>query len=321
MTFVDMPDDVRAFLGGLGAVLSDLPASPSVAERRLALERLASQFGPASPRAQIEDRVIEHRKGRTPVRIYRPAIETKSPGILVNIHGGGWALGGFEAYERVCHAYCQASGAIVVDVAYRLAPEHKFPAAFDDCVAAIEWAHKHASELGADPSRLVVTGDSAGGNLAACATRAVRVPVALQILVYPVVHVGRGLRLQSREEFGAGDRFLTLQDILRAEQEYLSSPHVAKDPRVNPLRGDLRRAPPTLLIAAQFDPLRDEALLLHRKLVDAGVKSRYWEAPGMIHGFVLFAGAIAAGADMIRLIGDQVRGAGAADHLGRSGPL
>ena len=312
MAFIDMPDDVRAFLGGLGAFLSDLPASPSVPERRLALVRLASQFGPVSPRAQVEERVIEHRKGRTPIRIYRPATSTPSSSVLVNIHGGGWALGGFEAYERVCHAYCEASGAVVIDVAYRLAPEHKFPAAFDDCVAAIEWAYRHAPELGADPNRLVVTGDSAGGNLAACATRAARVPIALQILAYPVIHVGRGLRLPSREEFGDGDRFLTLQDILRAEQEYLLSPRLAKDPRVNPLRGDLRRAPPTLVIAAQFDPLRDEALLLHRNLRDAGVRSTYWEAPGMIHGLILFAGAIAAGADLIRLIGEQVRNSGPA---------
>lgn len=307
MTFVDMPDDVRAFLGGLGAALSGLPASPTVTDRRVALERLASQFGPAAPRAQVEERIVEHGKAQTPIRIYRPTDGASSSSILVNIHGGGWALGGRQAYEKVCHAYCQASGAVVIDVAYRLAPEHKFPAAFDDCVAVIEWAHRHAPELGADQGRLVVTGDSAGGNLAACATRAARVPVALQILAYPVVQVGRGLRLPSREAFGAGDRFLTLQDILRAEQEYLPSSWLAKDPRVNPLRGDLRRAPPTLVIAAQFDPLRDEALMLHRSLQLAGVRSTYWEAPGMIHGFILFGGAIAAGGDMIRLIGEQVR--------------
>lgn len=311
MAFVDMPADVNAFLAALPAALSDLSADPSLAERRMALKRLALEFGPhARGGAPAEARTIAHKRGAVPIRLYRPAAAEAGAPIVVHIHGGGWALGDFETYEGVCRAYCDASGAIVADVGYRLAPEHKFPAAFEDCVAAIEWAYANAAALGADPNRLIVTGDSAGGSLAACACLAANAPIALQVLLYPVIQVGEGLTLLSRAVFGGGERFLTNADIKRAEAEYLPSPRWAKDARVNALKArSYKHAPPALVVTAQFDPLRDEGLLFHTRLREAGVASRYWEAPGMIHGFVLFAGAIACGRDTIAAIGEEIRAA------------
>lgn len=189
-----------------------------------------------------------------------------------------------------------------------LAPEHKFPAAFDDCVSVVKWVSRHGAEWGADTTRLVVTGDSAGGNLAACACAAAEVAIALQILVYPVLHIGPDDDLPSRSHFGDGSRFLTRNDILRAETEYLPNARQSTDPRVNPfLIKQLEGLPPTLIVAAQFDPLRDESLRFHRHLLAAGAHSQYWEAPGMIHGFVLFGGALAMGRRVTDALGDVVR--------------
>jgi acetyl esterase len=284
---------------------------PTVEERRAALRWMAAAYGPEpAPVAAVEDRTIAGPAGPIPVRIYRPEAAEGRPPLLVHFHGGGWVLGDFEAYERVCRAYAVAGGCVVVDVGYRRAPEHKHPAAIRDCEAALAWADAQARALGCDPGRIVVAGDSAGGNLAAAACLRTRVRPALQILVYPVLSASRRADFASRRELGDGRYFLREFDIRRAEQEYLPNAGAGEKPSASPLlarRPDLARAAPALIVTAGLDPLRDEAVAYAARLEAAGVPVEHRCFEGTIHGFVLFAGAVGLGREAIRLIGERVR--------------
>jgi acetyl esterase len=260
---------------------------------------------------EIRETRIPGPGGPIPLRIYRPEGTADGPRPLVlHLHGGGWALGGPAAYERVCRAYCAQSGCIVVDVDYRRAPEHKFPAALKDCEAALDWMAANAEALGGDASRLVVTGDSAGGALAASVCLRTHHRLALQVLVYPVMTAEPRADLASRRELGDGRFFLREFDIRRAEREYLADPAQGDDPAVSPLAaGDaaLRGQPPTLFVVAGLDPLRDEAELYARRLRAQGVAVEFVQVEGVIHAFVLFAGAFQKGRDAIALIASRIR--------------
>lgn len=287
------------------------PGEPSIGERRAALEGMAMAYGPP-PAAVGEMRELEipGPRGPVPLRVYRPEGAIEGAAVVVHLHGGGWALGGPAAYERVCRAYCAEGRAVVVDVDYRRAPEHRFPAALEDGEAAIDWAVANAAGLGADPRRLVIAGDSAGGALAASACLRTRHPVALQVLVYPVMTAQAQADFPSRRALGDGRFFLREFDIRRAEREYLSDPAEGEDPAVSPLAaGDaaLKGQPPTLIVAAGLDPLKDEAALYARRLEAQGVAVEYVEVEGVIHAFVLFAGAFARGREALSLIGKRIR--------------
>jgi acetyl esterase len=211
----------------------------------------------------------------------------------VFFHGGGFVFGDLDTHDGVCRLLCRHAGAHILAVDYRLAPENPFPAAVEDARAALDWAFANAGRLGADPCRIGVSGDSAGGNLAAVVSQlAARdggpAPV-LQLLIYPAMDsTGRH---RSRELFADGF-FLTKAHIEWFETHYLGADRArGLDPRVSPLLAeDLSGLPPTLVVTAAFDPLRDEGEAYAEALRAAGTPARVRRFPGLIHGFAAAAG-------------------------------
>jgi acetyl esterase len=225
-----------------------------------------------------------------PLRVYRPAgvaDSTRLPA-YVYFHGGGWVIGDLETHDVLCRQLTAASGASVISVDYRLAPEHKFPAAADDAWAATRWVVAHAGELGLDAGRLAVGGDSAGGNLAAVVALLARdaggPAVRLQVLIYPVTDVMR----ETRSYADFADGYMLTRDSMRwFIAHYLRSKDDARDWRASPLRAPaLAGLAPALIITAGFDPLRDEGESYAGRLRDAGVMVDYACYGGMVHGFL-----------------------------------
>ena len=233
-----------------------------------------------------------------PARLYRPrSVEAgETSPLLVFFHGGGFMHGGVATYDPACRHLAERSGVRVLSVEYRLAPEHVFPAAHDDALAAYAWALEHAAELGADPARIGVAGDSAGGTLAAAtALEAARRgwTCALQLLVYPAVDsVGRGSR-RSSALFGEGF-FLTRDYIDLADRSYLADPAQRADPRLSPVLLEADDLPdglaPALVVTAGFDPLRDEGEAWARLVAEAGVEVQMVRYPEQVHGFFNLVG-------------------------------
>lgn len=302
--------DTAALLARMAEDFAGAPAEPSVEERRQGLAAAALLYGPAPAMvARVETAAARGPNGPVPLRIYRPlGARRRGPGVI-HIHGGGWVLGDPDSYERVVRAYCAASGCVVVDVDYRRAPEHRYPAALQDCLAALDWVGRNAQRLGVDRKRLVVTGDSAGGHLAAAVCQQTRVPVALQILVYPVTSASARADFASRRELGDGRYFLREFDILRAEREFFTVDADRERAPASPLLAPpsrLRRQPPTVVITAGLDPLADEGAAYAAAIRDAGGQGEEIRVEGVIHGFVLFAGRIGRGRETITEIGRRI---------------
>ncbi|MCB9442423.1 MAG: alpha/beta hydrolase [Mycolicibacterium sp.] len=247
--------------------------------------------------------------GAVPARHYRPAVGAEPAPLLVFFHGGGWVLGDLDSYDSACRLISRDAGVHVLAVDYRLAPEHPAPAAADDAYAAYRWARAHAAELGADPRRVAVGGDSAGGNLAALVTRLARdagdpMP-SLQWLIYPATDLRGGTR--SRSLFGEGF-LLTRHDMDWFQNRYVEDSGLDfSDAMVSPLlAADLSGLSPALVVTAGFDPLRDEGEQYATALRQAGVTVDYRLMPSMIHGFLnlnILGGAVArANAEMISAV-------------------
>lgn len=307
-----VPDAETAdLLQSMAVDLANYPPAPTLEDRRAVLRQMASAYGPAAARVErLEDRLIDGPRGPIPLRIYWPKDPVGRPPLLLHIHGGGWVIGDPDGYERVCRAYCDAGRCVVVDVHYRRAPEDKYPAALEDCDAALAWTAAHAAELGADPGRIAVTGDSAGGNLAAAACQRASVSLALQVLVYPVMSASSRAQFASRSALGDGRFFLREYDIRHAELEYLSDPAQGEEPGASPILASdavLARLPPTLIVTAALDPLRDEGQAYAERLAAAGVKVDHLCVEGAIHAFVLFAGRSSKGAAVISEIGRHIQ--------------
>ena len=214
-------------------------------------------------------------------RLYVP--ETERGGLLVFFHGGGGVLGSLDSHEQPCRFLAREGGVRVLSIDYRLAPESKFPAGVDDALAAFAWAREHAAELGADPDRVAVGGDSAGGNLSAVVAQLAEPRPALALLIYPVCDYSKKHR--SYELFGEGF-FLTERNMDWYRGHYLPDEDAARDPRASPLLADdLSGVPRTHLAIAGFDPLRDEGLAYGRRLKEAGVDVDIALHQGAFHGF------------------------------------
>ena len=254
--------------------------------------------GRPAPIGEIVDRTISGPGGRMRVRRYRPAgaVARLLPAILY-FHGGGWVIGSLEGYDLACRFFCAHTGCVVVAIDYRLAPEHKFPAAVDDAVAAFHWLAEEAVGLGIDPARIVVGGDSAGGTLAAVVAQLTREGACkpcLQWLIYPATD----LDSNSPSHASCGEGFLLRrEDMEWCRQQYLNDPSEAADPRASPLHAaDLSGLPPALVCTAGFDPLRDDGRAYADRLAAAGVKTVYREFDSLIHGFIGMRGTLQAAA-------------------------
>ena len=239
-------------------------------------------------------------------RLYRPAGAAGPLPALLFLHGGGFVIGDLDSHDAPCRQLAASSGCAVLAVAYRLAPEHPFPAAWEDAVAAWAWLVAHAEGLGLDPARLAVGGDSAGGNLAAGIALAARdlslPPPALQLLIYPGTELRRATR--SHRLFGDG-YLLTGTTIDWFLAQYAPD---ADDPRASPLRADdLSGLAPAHVVLAGFDPLRDEGRAYARRLEQAGTPVTVDLRPGLVHAFLHLTAVVdearAAVADMGRVLG------------------
>lgn len=271
-------------------------------EMREALEeRTRLTGGEPEPVHEVLAREAPGPAGPIPLRVYKPAGSEPLPG-LVFFHGGGWARGSLQTHDVACRALANQAGCVVVSVDYRMAPEHTFPAAFDDALAATRWVGEHAAELGIAPDRLAVGGDSAGGNLAAAVALAVRDQggprLAYQLLIYPVTdhNFDTPSYLENAEGY-----MLTRESMRFYWRLYLGTDADTDDYRAAPLRArDFSNLPPALVITAEFDPLRDEGRAYADRLREAGNQVTYREYPGMVHGFVTSAGVVDAARRAIR---------------------
>jgi acetyl esterase len=280
--------EVSGLLAMIAAVEAPPPSEQTPDEVRAAYAQL-SAFATKEDVASVEDRAIPGPAGEIPVRVYRPAEVEGTPGVLVYFHGGGWSIGSVDTHDAECRSLANGAGVVVVSVEYRLAPEHPFPACYDDAVAAVRWLARHGGELGADGTRLAVGGDSAGGNLAAAVSQALRdtgPAIRFQLLTYPTLDLTLGH--PSIEENAEG-YFLTKEMMEWFRANYLSDGTIdQRDPRVSPLHADpgaLAGLPPALVITAEYDPLRDEGEAYAEALRAAGVDVTLTRYDGVIHGF------------------------------------
>jgi acetyl esterase len=266
-----------------------------VEQAREAAAALGSMQGAPEAVATIQNRTIPGPAGGIPVRIYVPTGTAPLP-VLVYFHGGGWVIGDLETHDGVCRALANAAACVVVSVHYRRAPEHKFPAAADDCYAAAEWVAANAAGIGADAGRLAVGGDSAGGNLAAVVALMARdrgaPAIRYQLLIYPVTD---GAYDTASYRDNADGYFLTKEMMHWFWNHYVRSDADRQNPYAAPLRAaNLHGLPPALVLTAEFDPLRDEGEAYAARLREAGVAVELKRYTGLIHGFFGMGGVIEA---------------------------
>lgn len=269
------------FLNEAGLALG--PDSTPEQARELTARR-AGWFEP-HPVHEVCDRTVPGPAGEIPVRVYRPSAARDLP-VLVWFHGGGWVIGGLDSHDHLCRLLCDDTGCVVVSVDYRLAPEHKFPAAVDDCVAAYEWVAANAAEVGGDSARVAIGGDSAGGNLAAVVSLMERdrgAPPRAQVLVYPVTD--HEFESDSMRENATG-YFLETDHMRWFFDHYVRTPSDVDDWRVSPLRApDVSGVAPAIVVTAECDPLRDQGEAYGRRLHEAGVDVEILRGEGLFHGF------------------------------------
>ena len=279
-------------------------------EARAERAEIMARFVPMPEYAtvRVEERMIPAGGREIGVRLYAPPTNDRPLPIVVFFHGGGWVVCTLETHDPICRALAMEAGVVVVSVDYRLAPEHKFPAAVDDCVAATEWVLAHATELSGDAKRVMVGGDSAGGTLAAGVALLLRdkgaTGVTGQILIYPVTAYydpPTASYLEMAEGYG-----LTRRGMMWFWDHYLNDKGEAMDFRAAPLlAGSLRGLPRAFVVTAEYDVLRDEGQAYARRLAEDGVDVTHVLAEGMNHGFMSSATEfpfLPQGKDMLRKI-------------------
>jgi acetyl esterase len=283
----------------------------TAAEARASMDAMMAMMGEGEEVASVEDRTIDAAGQTLPVRVYRPQGVGDGPApTLVFYHGGGFVIGGLDSHDRDCRALANRGGCQVIAIDYRLAPEHPFPAAAEDAIAALDFVAAHAAELGVDVDRLAVGGDSAGGNLAAVAALHARdagIPLRLQLLVYPAV-AGTDDEYLSRTENATG--YMLDQESIDWFMKAYYPDGAPSDWRAAPmLAASHEGVAPALIITAEFDPLRDEGEVYATKLEAAGVTAKASRYDGMIHGFFGMGAIVPAALAAVDEAGSALRDA------------
>ena len=265
-------------------------------EKRQAYRQAVSRSGAPESVAAVSDRAIAGSAGEIPIRIYQPKRGEGQLAILVYLHGGGFVSGDLETHDPVCRLLANQVPAVVVAVHYRLAPEHRFPAAPEDCYSVLRWLAANGASLRGDPSRMAVVGDSAGGNLAAVLALMARhrgeFPLAAQVLIYPMLDATLGCA--SLVENALVPPF-TLVDCVSAWQQYLPPDADRRDAYISPLHAtSLGGLPPALVITAEFDILADEGSAYVSRMRQAGIDVKHEHFEHMIHGFFQWGGRVGA---------------------------
>ncbi len=292
-----------------GAPLDTMTVAGARAAQRASTEALGGKVEPVSGTVDIT--AAPSPAGGVRLRIHRPlgAPAGQALGGVLYLHGGGWVAGDLDTHDRICRGLANRSGAAVIAVDYRLAPEHPFPAGLEDALAALAWSRTHAAAVGVDPTRLAVAGDSAGANLAAVLARRDRdaggtPPLALQVLVYPITDAA--MDTSSYTENGEG-LYLTRADMEWYWGHYMGGADPL-DPDASPLRAaDLSGLPPALVLTAEYDPLRDEGEAYAERLRAAGVPVECRRRAGMVHGFLRWGGAVDEASTTLDEIGARIR--------------
>lgn len=258
--------------------------------------------------AKVENRLINGPDGEIPVRIYTPEGDGPFPS-LVFYHGGGWVIGTLDTVDVPCRLLANRADCVVVSVDYRLAPEHKFPAAADDAYAAAKWVVENGPAIQVDSDRVAVGGDSAGGNLAAVVSLMARdrkeIELAYQMLIYPVTN--HSYQTNSYRDNAEG-YLLTKDSMIWFWDHYLRNQEDGHHPYASPLQAeDLSDLPQTLVITAEYDPLRDEGESYAQRLKEAGVQVEETRYLGMIHGFFWMPGALKQGMNAVNQAADALK--------------
>lgn len=305
----DLDPQAAALLDDLESGIAPPSSTLSVATGRALLEDLFAVDDP-EPVGDVVDLEMQGPAGPIPLRIYAPGGDGPVP-VLVFLHGGGWVRGSIEAYDGPCRLLAEGADCIVVSVEYRRAPEHPFPAGLEDCYAATEWAADYAADLGGDPERVAVGGDSAGGNLAAGVTLLARdrggPELAHQLLVYPSLNPPSVRWFDSYDENGTG-YFLEMDSVEWYLDQYLSRDTDVGNAYAVPLRArSLADLPPATAVTAGFDPLVDECDAYVERLERAGVDVEHRQYESQIHAFISLYEYIDEGRDAIDEVAQTLR--------------
>ncbi|MGI8665180.1 MAG: alpha/beta hydrolase [Jatrophihabitans sp.] len=281
----------------------------SLAEARAAdLADIQASSGTPEAVHEVSESSFAGRGGELPLRVFRPSAAEPLPA-LVYFYGGGWTLGQIATCDAICRTLANQVGCLVIAAGYRLAPEHPFPAAVQDCYDAVEWIAGQAKELGIDDTRLAVGGDSAGGNLAAVTTLLAKRQggpgLAAQLLIYPNTRYGADT--DSMRENDDPSMF-NRRSVDWYWAHYLADPSDGLDPLASPLLAeDLSELPPALVITAEYDPLRDEAEQYAQRLRADGVPTELSRYDGVMHGFFTMSGVLDSGRDAVSQAADFLR--------------
>ncbi len=284
----------------------------SVADARTAYSMMAAIGGELPELASVADQTVPGPAGDLAVRVYTPLGDGPFP-VLVFFHGGGFTIGDLDSHDPVARQLCAQAECLVVAVDYRLAPEHKFPAAVEDSFAALEWVGANAASIGGDPSRIAVCGDSAGGNLSTVCALLARdaggPALCFQALIYPTTDARGGY--PSIDE-NANALMLSADTMRWFYEQYSGADGDRDDWRASPVLADLSGLPPALIITAEFDPLRDEGEAYAKALEAAGVPATVHRYDGMTHAFVQMAAMLEDARAAISEVADALRKAFAA---------
>lgn len=314
LTIVPVDPQIRPVLELLAAVEVPEPTEAEVESLRVGYAMLCSMLGAGAPDVSVTDHAAETSSGAIPLRRYSAPGTSGVRPALVWFHSGGWVIGDLDSQDGLCRDLCAASGWTVVSVDYRRAPEHRFPAAHDDALAAVTWISAHAADLDLDPARIALGGDSAGATLATASARKLRdlgdtsgvAPPVAQVLLYPVTDTAHGGTTRSWIDNAEG--YLLTAGVMEFFLDAYLPDHADRlSPDVSPLRAeDLGGLPPALVLTAEHDPLRDEGDAYARRLVEAGVPTEHDCVAGAVHLFAQMSGtdvgrrAVARIADFLR---------------------